>query len=353
MKITPEFPGFPTFSSVIVAIFLSNRCTIETRKSALYFDNCNNKQINSNMLRVTKNITLSGVRDICRRQQSSQPTASKKLELVRTSISDGVGWIYLSDPSRLNALTVAMGEQFVSAVDEMVYASNSGTIRSCVITGDGDAFSAGGDLKWLRARHHSTSAYGNSKTMVDFYKRFLSVHRIPVPTIAAINGAAIGAGLCMTLACDFRLASDKAKLGFTFAKLGIHPGMGCSTLLPRLVGQEYATLLLATGRIINSTVAAEKGLILESVSTANMKEDETPSDLVCARALELAKELGSGAPIAVQGVIQTLRNSKFDGLFDTLLWREADSQAVAYSSQDFMRGLDAVQAKKTPRFEGF
>jgi len=245
-----------------------------------------------------------------------------------------------------------MGEQFMVAVDKMVKASNSGDIRSCIITGDGDAFSAGGDLKWLRARHHSTSAYGNSKTMVDFYKRFLSVHKIPVPTIAAINGAAIGAGLCMTLACDFRLASDNAKLGFTFAKLGIHPGMGCSTLLPRLVGQEYATYLLATGKIINSKVAAERGLILESVNTEGMGEDEAPSDLVCARALKLAKELGSGAPIAVQGVVQTLRNAKFDGLFDTLLWREADSQAVAYSSKDFVRGLDAVEAKAVPNFEG-
>ena len=103
----------------------------------------------------------------------------------------------------------------------------------------GEAFSAGGDLKWLRERHTVPSAYDNAKTMVDFYKRFLSVSKIPVPTIAAINGSASGAGLCMTLACDFRIASDKAKLGFTFTKLGIHPGMGCSTLLPRLVNQQF------------------------------------------------------------------------------------------------------------------
>jgi enoyl-CoA hydratase/carnithine racemase len=301
------------------------------------------------MFRVSSCFSSRRVLSAVARQQSTQI----KGELVRTVVKDGVGWIYLSDPSRLNALTVAMGEQFMCAVDTMVHAANSGDIRSCIVTGDGDAFSAGGDLNWLRARHHCSSAYSNSKTMVDFYKRFLSVHRIPVPTIAAINGAAIGAGLCMTLACDFRLASDNAKLGFTFAKLGIHPGMGCSTLLPRLVGQEYATLLLATGRIINSTTAAERGLILESVSTQGMGEDECASDRVCARALKLAEELNAGAPIAVQGVVQTLRNAKFDGLFDTLLWREADSQAVAYSSKDFARGLDAVVAKVVPKFEGY
>ena len=207
----------------------------------------------------------------------------------------------------------------------------------------GAAFSAGGDLKWLRERHSAKSAYSNTKTMVDFYKRFLCISRIPVPTIAAINGAAIGAGLCMTLACDMRIASDNAKLGFTFAKLGIHPGMGCTTLLPRVINQQYASYLLISGKIIDSNTAMQQGLIMESVPKAD----------IISRALTIAEEVGSGSPIAVQSCVQTLRNQKFDGLFDTLLCREADSQAVAYSSEDFIRGLDAVQSKTSPDFKGW
>lgn len=101
--------------------------------------------------------------------------------------------------------------------------------------------------------------------MVDFYNRFLCIRNVGVPTIAAINGAAIGAGMCMTLACDMRVAAKNAKLGFTFAKLGIHPGMGSSVLLPRLVGQDMATYLLLSGAVLSGEDARAKGLILEAV----------------------------------------------------------------------------------------
>lgn len=273
--------------------------------------------------------------------------ASSNLKLVRTSyIEDTIGVIYLSDPMRLNALTVSMGAQFMEAVEEMVKASNSQKIRACIITGDGNAFSAGGDLKWLRERHFNPSPYGNAKTMVDFYNRFLSVHRIPVPTISAINGAAVGAGLCLALATDIRVVAEKTKLGFTFAKLGIHPGMGSSFLLPRVLpSSEYASYLLLSGALIDGKTAAAKGLAMESV----------PTDDVMPRAIALAHELGSNtSPIAVTSCLQTIRNAKFDGLFQTALWREADCQAIAYTSKDFIRGLDAVEAKNSKiQWEGW
>lgn len=143
--------------------------------------------------------------------------------LVETSITDNIGLITLNDPARLNALTVEMGDAFLVAVDQMIAAAKQQQVRAVVVTGKGDAFSAGGDLNWLTERH-STAPFLNSSIMVDFYNRFLSVRKIPVPTICAINGSAIGAGMCMTLACDMRIAASNAKLGFTFSKLGIHPG---------------------------------------------------------------------------------------------------------------------------------
>lgn len=123
-----------------------------------------------------------------------------------------------------------MGLEFVAAVNHLNTLAADQSIRSCVVTGEGHAFSAGGDLAWLRERHDATP-YQNRLTMLKFYNLFLHIRTLTVPTIAAINGHAIGAGMCMTLGCDFRIASTEARLGFTFVKLGIHPGTICISAL--------------------------------------------------------------------------------------------------------------------------
>eukprot|EP00595_Chromulina_sp_UTEXLB2642_P000085 CAMPEP_0196761958 /NCGR_PEP_ID=MMETSP1095-20130614/1278_1 /TAXON_ID=96789 ORGANISM="Chromulina nebulosa, Strain UTEXLB2642" /NCGR_SAMPLE_ID=MMETSP1095 /ASSEMBLY_ACC=CAM_ASM_000446 /LENGTH=178 /DNA_ID=CAMNT_0042112103 /DNA_START=213 /DNA_END=749 /DNA_ORIENTATION=- len=178
--------------------------------------------------------------------------------------------------------------------------------------------------------------------MIDFYNSFLCIKNIPVPTIAVINGAAIGAGLCMTLACDIRIANENAKLGFTFPKLGIHPGMGASILLPRLINQEIATHLLLSGDIISGKTANKNGLVLETCEKDNLNH----------RALEIALSYSKNSPIAVQSTAQTLRSTKFDGLEAGLL-REANAQAIAYTSTDFLLGLEAVKAKSIAKFKGW
>lgn len=225
----------------------------ELRRPLTYFT----KEKRKDMLKI--------IHSSCRRFSSG---AAKK-SLVKSEVIKvdeiGVGVITLSNPSHLNALTVEMGEEFKDHVKQMRDHARNQNIRACIVTGDGDAFSAGGDLNWLRERH-STSAYLNSLIMLDFYNRFLCIRDIHVPTIAAINGAAIGAGLCMTLACDIRVVSDSAKLGFTFPKLGIHPGMGASVLLPRIVRQEVASHLLMSGDVFSGSDAKDYGLVLKSVS---------------------------------------------------------------------------------------
>jgi enoyl-CoA hydratase/carnithine racemase len=195
---------------------------------------------------------------------SGRQTHSEVRKLVDVYVNNGVGVIVLNDPKKLNALTEDMGYQFVDAVSMMKRASQDQLIRSCIITGSGDAFSAGGDLDWLRARHYA-SPYANKLTMIKFYNLFLCVKDIPVPTIAAINGAAIGAGMCMTLACDFRIAAHESKIGFTFAKLGIHPGMGASYLLPRVISSQLASDYLLTGKIVSGDIAKRDGLVLDAV----------------------------------------------------------------------------------------
>lgn len=172
--------------------------------------------------------------------------------------------ITLADPRRLNALTVEMGKEFIDVVAKVVELANLQKTNACIVTGEGGNFSAGGDLQWLRERH-TTSPFSNTKTMVDFYNRFLCIRKIPVPTIACIKGAAIGAGAALTLACDIRVADTSSKIGFTFTRLGIPPGMGSTVLLPRIVGHERAAFLFLSAKVMSGEEARETGVVLEVV----------------------------------------------------------------------------------------
>jgi enoyl-CoA hydratase len=207
----------------------------------------------------------------------------------------------------------------------------------------GKAFSAGGDLQFLLARSKD-SPLSNSQVMRDFYGRFLSLRTLPVPVIAAINGPAIGAGFAVTLACDMRIVADDAKVGLTFATLGLHPGMGSTHFLPFLIGPEKASKLLLTGCVISGKEAFDMGLATESV----------PKDTVLVAARMLAGQIALASPVAVRTTIRTLR-MKAEINLEQALQREADCQAHSYNMSDLQEGLEAVKAKRPPNFgnEGF
>ena len=185
-----------------------------------------------------------------------------------------VAVLTLNAPSKLNALSEDMGDELMEHV--MTLQQNE-SVRCCVVTGAGKAFSAGGDLQFLMDRHND-SPENNISVMEKFYKRFLCLRKLPVPVIGAINGPAVGAGFCLgmfgkisgrfhyapsklsflilisvipsTLAlggCDIRVASSKAKMGLTFVKLGLHPGMAATHFLPLIAGPQVAADLLLTG----------------------------------------------------------------------------------------------------------
>jgi enoyl-CoA hydratase len=159
----------------------------------------------------------------------------------------GVAILTFNDPERRNAMTQAMGEAFAECVTEL---AADPEVRAVILTGAGRAFSAGGDLGMIGSRAREGAQRpglgrrGIRDAMRSFYKLFLSVRDLPCPTIAAVNGAAIGAGLCVALACDVRVASGEAKLGLNFTALGLHPGMGATWTLPRLVGPALAAEIL-------------------------------------------------------------------------------------------------------------
>lgn len=267
--------------------------------------------------------------------------ATDRIQLERRG---DVAVLTFHDPERLNAMTEPMGEAFRAAVQEL---SGDASLRAVVITGSGRAFSAGGDLDWIEARAdvaaaHSAEARAEVRdTMRAFYPLFLSVRELPCPSIAAINGAAVGAGLCVALACDIRLVSEKAKLGLNFSLLGLHPGMAATWTLPRLVGPGLAAELLYTGRMIDGAEAARIGLANRALAP----------EAVLPESLALADEIAAAAPIANRGIKQALFRSASAGLEEQLDF-EASEQSICFESEDVREGLAAVRERRKPNFRG-
>jgi enoyl-CoA hydratase len=174
-----------------------------------------------------------------------------------------------------------------------------------------------------------------------FYDLYLSVRGLHCPTIAAVNGAAIGAGFCIALACDTRIAARDAKLGLNFTRLGIHPGMGATWTLPRIVGPAHAAELLYTGRILEGAEAERIGLVNRAVD----------AEAVLPEALEMSRTMALSAPIAVRGTKQALARSLDSDLAGQLDF-EAHQQSLCYESADLGEGLAAAREKRPPRFRG-
>jgi enoyl-CoA hydratase len=268
-------------------------------------------------------------------------------EALVLSTRDGdVVTLTLHDPTRRNAMTQAMGEAFHAEVERL---RGDERLRAVVLTGapEGGAFCAGGDLGMIGGHAQRGAASPGQQraaardNMRRFYELFLSVRDLPCPTVAAINGHAIGAGLCITLGCDLRIAARDAKLSFNFARLGIHPGMGATWTLPRLLGPALAADLLYTGRTLSGDEAAAIGLVGRAVA-----RDEV---LPAARAL--AQEIAASAPLAVRGIMRALRESPNRDLAAQLAW-EAEQQALCYETADLQEGLAAAREKRPPRFQG-
>lgn len=265
-------------------------------------------------------------------------------ELVLQSRDGDVVTLWLNDPDKLNAMSREMGLAFRDAIGELAL---DDSVRAVVLTGVGRAFSAGGDLDMLQAQADAGAAApgrawrGIRDEMSRFYRLFLSVRDLPCPTIAALNGAAIGAGFCVALGCDFRYAAAEARLGLNFTRVGVHPGMAATWTLPRLVGPALAAELLYTSRLLDGAEAARVGLVNRAL----------PREEVLESAQAAAAEIAGNAPLAVRGVKQALRRSEDSSIEDQLQF-EASEQARNFESADAHEGLAAIREKRAPRFEG-
>ena len=264
--------------------------------------------------------------------------------LVRVERSGPVATLVLNDPERRNAMSEAMGIAFSEQVADL---SREADLRALIVTGAGSAFSGGGDLEMLEARAAQAQAepvraqLPVRDAMRRYYGLFLSLRELPCPSIAAINGHAIGAGLGVALACDLRIAAESAKLGLNFTRLGLHPGMGITWTLPRLIGTARAAELLFTGGAVDGREASAMGMVNRAL----------PAEEVLPAAQELAAEISRAAPLAVAGVKRALERSPDASLADQLGF-EAEEQARGFASQDLREGLDAAAKRREPRFRG-
>jgi enoyl-CoA hydratase len=177
--------------------------------------------------------------------------------------------------------------------------------------------------------------------MEAFYRLFLSVSTLRCPSVAVVHGAAVGAGLCFAAACDLRIAATEAKLGANFVRVGLHPGMGCTLLLPHLVGEAKARELLLTGALIDGSEAARIGLVNRAVPRDHLEE----------AVAETADQLATAAPIAVAQTKSTLNGPLLARLEETLA-RESLSQAISFSTEDLKEAVSAFRNGRKPAFAG-
>lgn len=257
---------------------------------------------------------------------------------VLYDVQNNVATITLNRPENRNSMTKEVLEGFIDSVKT---ASEDESLRCVVITGSGKSFCAGADFKERgRWDHDDPPALANERSF-RMYQPFLSVLNIQVPVIAAMNGHAIGGGMGLALVCDIRVASEDSKYGSNFTKLGLHPGMATTYLLPRIVGMPKAAELLFTGRIITGAEACELGLVNHAVPAAE----------VLAKAQEIATEVASCAPVANRWTKHLLyQHANWDPT--EAARREAELQSRTLLMEDHAEGVAALLEKRAPKFTG-
>jgi 2-(1,2-epoxy-1,2-dihydrophenyl)acetyl-CoA isomerase len=267
---------------------------------------------------------------------SPHPAPSTETVLLR--VDAGVAWITLNRPDRLNAFAGDMRDRLHDAIDR---AATDPAVRVLVITGAGRGFCTGADVEVMS----DLLQRGDDATFETLVQAGMRVIRrlqsVEQPVIAAVNGPAAGAGASLALACDFRIASERATIGITFNRIGLHPDWGATYHLPRLVGPGRAAELVITGRMVEAHEALRIGLF-ERVFTEDWFEDEVR---------KTARELAAKPPLALTLAKRTLAASLSSDL-DAMLAAESERQMRCFRSADAREGITAFNEKRQPVFRG-
>jgi enoyl-CoA hydratase/3-hydroxyacyl-CoA dehydrogenase len=265
-----------------------------------------------------------------------QATSGKLWQLrdVKLEIKDAIAIITMSRPEAMNALNEKVLRELKEAISQL---KNDSSVRAVIITGEGPAFVAGADIRAMLSKNRK-----EIRKFTSFGQGVMNdIENLNKPIIAAINGYALGGGLELALACDIRLASTEARMGFPEVGLGIFPGFGGTQRTPRLIGKGRACELIFTGNHINAEEAENMGLVNRVVQ---------PKYLL-AEARKLANRIAQQGPIAVAQAKSSINQALQTGQ-DAGLDFELDAAMVAFETEDQKEGMTAFIERRKPEFKG-
>jgi enoyl-CoA hydratase len=254
------------------------------------------------------------------------------MSLVRSEITDGVATVTLADPDRRNALTLPMVTEVVDLFDEL---EADPAVGAVVVTGEPPAFCAGADLS-----HLSSSAEGGAEAgLRAVYEGFLRISRSPLPSIAAVNGAAVGAGMNLALVCDVRLAAQRARFDTRFLQLGLHPGGGHTWMFRRIAGPQAVAATVLFGEVLDGPEAERVGLVWRCL----------PDDELLPAAQEMAARAAAAPHELTARVRQTIADVATVDDHAAAVDRELEPQVWSIEQPAFKERVAALQARITSR----
>ena len=260
-------------------------------------------------------------------------------ECLIYEVKDSIATLTLNRPDRLNALGGSLRDDLHDAITR---SAADPDVRVMIITGAGKGFCSGGDVKAMsEAKEGRRERPLMEKIAPGRDRTLLAMRDAPQPIIAAVNGAAAGAGMNLALGCDIRLASTAAKFSQAFVKRGLHPDWGGTYFLPRVVGMAKACELIFTGAVIDAAEALRLGIVSQVLA---------PEELLLA-AQTLARAIAAGPPIAIRLAKRGLyRNAESD--LRTALEYETFAQNTCFETEDATEGIKAFVEKREPTFSG-
>jgi 2-(1,2-epoxy-1,2-dihydrophenyl)acetyl-CoA isomerase len=259
-------------------------------------------------------------------------------QTILCELSDSVLRVTLNRPDKLNALTDLMLQELHAAFAQ---AAGDKATRCVLLTGAGKGFCPGQDLANVQEMSRGGKPAYGEHIRSNYNPLILAMTRLPKPIVAAINGVAAGAGMSLAIACDVRVASEKASFLQAFVNIGLVPDSGSTWFLPRLIGRQRALELMLSGRKLSAAEALEWGLVNQVVSPEQLMEEAT----------KVAARYAAAPTYAIGQIKRNVDFAESHSLEETLAL-EAKSQAECGLSADHQEGIQAFLEKRTPAYKG-